>query len=95
MAQVASPASGDALARSNEPRRQLVTPDQLKSHLELLRSFHTLRLSVEGSDTVKVDPRIPHWAQEFEKDVRWSWFVGLAVERLVLADSLLPNALNE
>jgi hypothetical protein len=85
----ASP-SNDAFSRTKESRQPLVTADQLKSHLELLRSFHRLRLSVEGSDAVKFDPRIPDWAREFDKDVRWSWFVGLAVERLVVANSSLP-----
>jgi hypothetical protein len=62
-------------------RNPLITPDQLKGHLALLRSFWALRVSVEGSEQVKVDGRIPDWALKFDKEARWAWFVGLAVER--------------
>jgi hypothetical protein len=61
--------------------RPLVAPNQLKGHLALLRGFWALRESVEGSDQVKVDERIPEWALNLDKEARWIWFVGLAVER--------------
>jgi hypothetical protein len=39
-----------------------------------------LRVSVEGSEQVKVDDRIPEWALKLDGEARWAWFVGLAVK---------------
>ncbi|TFY50729.1 hypothetical protein EVG20_g11361 [Dentipellis fragilis] len=55
----------------------IVQPKHVKCHLNLLRAFHELREKVEaGTDT-----RIPPSVRPMEKDQRWAWFVGLAVER--------------
>jgi hypothetical protein len=63
--------------------KPLVTPNQLKTHLTILRVFHGMRLSVEGSveANVPVDPSLPEWSLQLDKEARWAWFVGLAVER--------------
>jgi hypothetical protein len=60
--------------------RALVTPEQLKGHLSILRTFHTLRSTVENAK----DGRFPPWAKEMEPERRWTWFVSLAVHRQVL-----------
>ena len=70
-----------------------MNPEQLRGHLALLREFHALRISVEE---VQVDSRVPQWALDLSKELRWSWFVGLAVERwahlvsIVLKIRLIP-----
>ncbi|KAK0491665.1 hypothetical protein IW261DRAFT_1438902 [Armillaria novae-zelandiae] len=53
----------------------LVTVSQLKGHLYLLKLFTSLKERVEGLDRSKYRD-----APE-DKERRWSWFVGLAVER--------------
>jgi hypothetical protein len=55
----------------------LVTPEQLKGHLGLLRLFHELRETVETGK----DDRLPAWAMQLEPERRWTWFVTLAAER--------------
>jgi len=55
----------------------LVTPDQLKGHLGLLRLFQGLREIVEAGE----DDRLPAWSTQMERERRWAWFVALAVER--------------
>lgn len=55
----------------------LVTVEQLKAHLSLLRAFKNLRTVIEEGK----DPRIPEYARGLESIPRWGWFVGLAVER--------------
>ena len=57
----------------------LVTPEQLKGHLGLLRLFYNLRETVEAGK----DERLPDWARELEPERRWAWFVNLAAERYV------------
>jgi hypothetical protein len=57
----------------------LVTPEQLKGHLGLLRLFYNLRETVE----VGKDDRLPDWARKLEPELRWAWFVNLAAERYV------------
>ena len=57
----------------------LVTVQQLKAHLCLLRAFKNLRTAIEEG----TDPRIPDYARDLEAVPRWGWFVGLAVERSV------------
>lgn len=55
----------------------LVTPEQLKGHLSLLRLFYNLRATIEAGK----DDRLPAWALQLEPERRWAWFVTLAVER--------------
>ncbi len=55
----------------------LVTIQQLKSHLCLLRAFKELRTVVEEGK----DARLPENVRALEAPPRWGWFVGLAVER--------------
>jgi hypothetical protein len=57
--------------------RPLVTPEQLKGHLGLLRLFYKLRETVEAGN----DDRLPPWARQLEPERRWAWFVSLAAER--------------
>lgn len=57
----------------------LVAPEQLKGHLSLLRLFYSLREIVEAGK----DERLPEWARKMEPELRWAWFVTLAVDRRV------------
>jgi hypothetical protein len=66
----------------------LVTPEHLKGHLSILRTFHTLRSTIENAN----DDRIPPWAKKMDPGRRWSWFVALAVHRQVL--NPLPIFIN-
>lgn len=59
--------------RTQEP---LVGIPEIKGHLALLNAFHELKMSVESPSFVAVGNGIPG-----DKDKRWGWFVGLAVER--------------
>ncbi|KAJ7042053.1 hypothetical protein C8F04DRAFT_1078148 [Mycena alexandri] len=59
--------------RTTEP---FVNASQLKDHLALLHAFAELKLSAEAMGT---DLGIPHLPTE--KEERWVFFVGLAVER--------------
>ncbi|KAJ7815615.1 hypothetical protein B0H14DRAFT_2375202 [Mycena olivaceomarginata] len=72
----ASPFSGDSGAERGQFTEAFVDAPQIKDHLALLHSFAELKLSVEGMAS---DPTIPHLPTD--KELRWSWFVGLAVER--------------
>lgn len=55
----------------------LVTSSQLHAHLGLLQHFWDLRQAVENGK----DARIPASAQALEPELRWAWFVALAVDR--------------
>lgn len=55
----------------------VVSPEQLKGHLALLRIFYALRTTVEDAQ----DERFPAWARNITPEQRWSWFISLAVER--------------
>jgi len=57
---------------------------QIKSHLALLHAFAELKKRVEGVDLARLPPHVPE-----QSDRRWTWFVGLAVERYV--DSFSPH----
>lgn len=57
----------------------LVTIEQLKAHLSLLRAFKNLRDVFDKGE----DIRLPASARTLEPIPRWGWFVGLAVERYV------------
>lgn len=52
----------------------LVDIPQIKGHLALLDAFANLKKEVEETD-------IPIPDMPFDKEKRWAWFVGLAVER--------------
>lgn len=52
----------------------LVDIPQIKGHLALLNVFADLKKEVEECD-------IPIPDMPFDKERRWAWFVGLAVER--------------
>lgn len=55
----------------------LVSVQYLKAHLCLLGAFKSLRTSVENAG----DDQLPILALGLDKSQRWSWFVGLAVDR--------------
>ncbi|KIJ69734.1 hypothetical protein HYDPIDRAFT_78222 [Hydnomerulius pinastri MD-312] len=55
----------------------LVSPEQVKGHLRLLRAFHNLRVTVEDCK----DRRLPGYAMQMDKGSRWKWFVHLAIDR--------------
>jgi hypothetical protein len=59
----------------------LLSPIQLKGHLALLKGFAELKEKVEALENPTKDP-FPFLPAEPER--KWSWFVGLAVERSVL-----------
>lgn len=54
----------------------LVSIQQIKGHLALLRAFAELKTQIENYDTSKVH-------KLSDADAKWAWFVGLAVERYV------------
>jgi hypothetical protein len=64
----------------------LVSPEQLKGHLAILRTFNALRSIVEEAK----DDRFPPWAKKLEPERRWAWFVTLAVHRYV-AHAQVPS----
>ncbi|KAF9235563.1 hypothetical protein BU15DRAFT_51289 [Melanogaster broomeanus] len=55
----------------------LVSPEQVKGHLRLLRAFHNLRIIVEDCK----DRRIPGYAMQMDRHRRWEWFIHLAIDR--------------
>ncbi|KAF8885822.1 hypothetical protein BD779DRAFT_1611906 [Infundibulicybe gibba] len=59
-------------------KEPVVRVPQLKGHLALLKAFVDLRVQIGDLDaaTVRNLPHIPT-----DKERRWTWFVGLAVER--------------
>ena len=57
----------------------LVSIPQVKAHLSLLRAFKALRTTVEEPDATVLG--LTGVVKELPKDKRWTWFVGLAVER--------------
>lgn len=63
----------------------LVSVQYLKAHLCLLGAFKSLRNSVENAG----DDQLPILALGLDKSQRWSWFVGLAVDRQVERETLL------
>lgn len=58
----------------------LVDSAQIKGHLALLHAFAELRKQVDALDehvrVMLLNPLMP-----YDKERRWGWFVGLAVER--------------
>ena len=60
----------------------LVNIDQIKGHLALLYAFSNLKAEVD-----ELDLGIQNIPDDREK--RWAWFVGLAVERYVCVSLLL------
>lgn len=77
---------------SRRVTRPLVSLEQLRSHLRLLRMFAIMRQKVEDPDS---DPQfaqmIPPLAKALSPDKRWEWFLELAVERCVLSHGRLSN----
>lgn len=59
----------------------LLTPSQLKGHLALLGAFSELKTTVEDlkNPTDSESKRFPFLPAKKER--KWTWFVGLAVER--------------
>lgn len=57
----------------------LVSVEQLKAHLSLLRAFKRLRTVIDEGK----DGRLSDFARSMNPLPRWAWFVGLAVERCV------------
>ena len=57
----------------------MVSVEELRAHLCLLREFKDLRTLVEGGQIAEWPAMVQSWAPE----QRWAWFVGLAVERYV------------
>ena len=70
---------------SSETRNPLVSISQIKGHLALLHAFAELRKTVETTTAYSSLPYVPE-----EKDRKWSWFVGLAVERYTVYEVILP-----
>lgn len=65
----------------------LVDVGQLKAHLALLRAFKALKVKVDERSTEE----LPAVVNELDKEKRWAWFVGLAVERYVIrVRSMVP-----
>lgn len=56
----------------------LVTPSQLKGHLGLMRQFWDLRQKVESANQ---DSRLPAFTTRMDSELRWAYFVTLAVDR--------------
>lgn len=67
--------------------KPLVTPEEIKGHLHLLELFQDLQETVENAH----DRRLPEWSKQLSAEVRWAWFMNLAVERYVI---LLPYCLK-
>ena len=62
---------------SHKLREPLVHMSHVKAHLYLLRAIHDLKRIVMAGE----DLRLPQEALVLEPWQRWTWFVGLAVER--------------
>ncbi|TCD60359.1 hypothetical protein EIP91_010319 [Steccherinum ochraceum] len=60
-------------------KHPFVSIPQIKAHLALLRAFKELRTTVQETDAKSLN--LPPVVSELTKDKRWTWFVGLAVER--------------
>lgn len=60
-------------------KRSFVSISQIKAHLALLRAFKKLRTTVQESDAKSLN--LPPVVKELTEEKRWTWFVGLAVER--------------
>jgi len=59
-----------------------LTPEHIKAHLRLLRSFQALKWRVQDPDSYpEVASRIPPRARSLNANDRWVWFLQLAVER--------------
>lgn len=54
----------------------LVTPNQLQTHLNLLKAFNDLRTKIEQGGE-----GLPSATASLDADKRWVWFLQLAVER--------------
>lgn len=62
----------------------LVQVQDLKAHLCLLRAFKNLRIAVEADPgTGSQTSHWPELAKKLDGPRRWTWFLGLAVDRCV------------
>ena len=61
----------------NRTSAPLVTSNQLKGHLALLHSFALLQFQIENASPDILSPEV----YKLDKDLRWIWFVGIAVDR--------------
>lgn len=68
----------------------LVTIQQVKAHLCLLRAFKDLRAAVEATPTELDKSQLPYGTSEWPELVkkldgpsRWIWFLGIAVDKYV------------
>ncbi|KAK7037408.1 hypothetical protein VNI00_011158 [Paramarasmius palmivorus] len=61
----------------------LVSMSHVKGHLRLLHAFATLRSQIINLSERDIEDKFP-WFTPHNKDKRWAWFVGLAVERFEL-----------
>ncbi|KAG5647730.1 hypothetical protein DXG03_008453 [Asterophora parasitica] len=61
------------------PTSPLVEVSQLKGHLALLRHFAALRTTVDGLKQSEMS--VWHDQMPEDRELRWTWFVGRAVER--------------
>jgi hypothetical protein len=66
----------------------LVSANQLKTHLKLLKAFKDLRTQVEDNAFIV---GLPKSALGLEPHKRWVWFLELAVERCVFFDVSLDS----
>lgn len=83
-----TPARPTYVVGAQRAPRPLVSPEHVKGHLRLLKTFYNLRTTVEECK----DRRIPEYAMQMDKDARWRWFVHLAVERYVPPPHSRPHA---
>jgi hypothetical protein len=65
----------EAFTIGGRTTKPFVNVSQIKDHLALLHAFAELKISVEGITTTEILHLPP------DKERRWAWFVGLAVER--------------
>ncbi|RDB14774.1 hypothetical protein Hypma_016304 [Hypsizygus marmoreus] len=72
--------------RTNGP---LINRSQIKGHLALLHAFYRLRTDIDALDA-RAKTRLPFMPDD--KDRRWAWFVGLAVERFSIWCSSLRQS---
>ncbi|KAJ6465113.1 hypothetical protein C8R47DRAFT_991660 [Mycena vitilis] len=66
----------EAFSIVGKATKPFVNAAQIKDHLALLNAFAELKLSVEGMTDDSAIPYLPS-----DKEARWAWFTGLAVER--------------
>ncbi|TCD60000.1 hypothetical protein EIP91_010927 [Steccherinum ochraceum] len=68
----------------------VVNIEQVKAHLGLLHAFKVLRTAVKEASLA--ESTVSAVAERLDEGKRWSWFVGLAVERFQRWVEALPRA---